>query len=243
MNLRHIFYIFAMLLISCEKATINQEQFSNPYNFVGLEHNLTLLNLNEDGKLNSENIAERWREVTNKLAKDKNIEQNRIPNYKIVQKQYLSINKLKSGSQYLSISAIADSLFNNKKISKYQYMYFYELDTVFRLNYGTTEFENRISKFEEEVSNDNRLDEEQKKAVYIAIAVAKYSENFWEDARLNPDNPYHSYFINTKSTNGWRAWLIGGSDVVGAIAGFFLTGGDPWGAVGLGGGASVLAWC
>lgn len=95
--------------------------------------------------------------------------------------------------------------------------------------------------FENKINLDNQLNEEQKKIIFVATAISKYSESFWTDAKNNPDNPYH-YLFTKKGLKSWREWLIGACDVVGGVAGLLLTGGDPWGGIGLGGFCSVGAY-
>ena len=205
-----------------------------------MQHNEILLAINEDGNLNKENINERWNSMRNDFAKDNNIDV-KATSFEDVNSLYNSVNKLKSDSPYLSISALADNLFNSNEIDIIQKQYLCQLDTLFETYYGTSNFSDIIYNFESTVSNDNSLSEEQKNVIYIASSVSRHSEEFWEDARINPNNPYHSNF-SKKSTKGWRFWVIAGSDVAGAIAGWFASFGNPMGALGGGAAGSVLAY-
>jgi len=237
--MKKLFYFIIIslaILNSCSKS-INMEtknKFVNPYNYVGQQHNNVLMLLNADKKLNLQNFEQHWENIRPQIASNLNLDLKKVVNYNDAKKQYSFINKKKS-TELPNISDYAIELYNSDSINLLQENYLLQLDTLIRNNFGSSNFSELINNFEYAVNNDSQLNDEQKSLIFITSAVSNYSESFWVDALTDPKNLYYS-------PDSMFPWLIVGCDAVGAIAGALLTGGDPWGAVALGGFCSGIAW-
>lgn len=211
-----ILSFFGLSLISCEKKLndknyesnpqeiLKSNDFSNPYDYVGQQHNevLAYYDLNGAGFQNrSEFYAGGAGFMNQKYGTTINLSTDSL-NYHLQQIQARSLN------EQLTL------FLNNGTINEKQFNYINSIGSIIVDDKSLDEILSELITLEELVNNDKTLSSEQKKYVYISTSVAKYSITHWTMSSES--------FLKSSKSKCKKYACIALCDVVGVLAGIPL---------------------
>ncbi len=126
-----------------------------------------------------------------------------------------------------SLEDYANDLLNANKITTYQFNYLSNLnDIIVSYIENNTYFNDHINDLETTLLSDTNILQNDKYVIWGALSIARYSGNFWHDARISDSNPWHVIVAQTKKeirqeytgsacgeawadTKGWIGGLFG----------------------------------
>lgn len=222
-----------VIISSCKKDDQNSGQINvnpnskssgvNPYDEVGIFHNNALYALAE--MPNFPKVSSK--DAGNFLLSYCHNSAIFCPEHDGNLNYYDSVAHLMGENQ--SIKGLAENLFMEKKIDEIQYSYLKKLDYILVSNVKDNKLLNiKIDEIEAVFKSENRISEENKILIWGAFSVARYSANFWHDADVNSNNPWHVFFVNSNSKephpvyNGTEIGRIT-ADAAGWVHGLFGT--------------------
>ena len=161
--------------------TLNQ---TNPYNYVGEEHNQCLTSLGSDDEFGSMTDIEETQYIMDWFYNKDGIECDSSAEV-LVQ----IVNSIDFDN--LSISLEASTWFDNSQITATQLDVLIQLDSIINLAFSNNSlFNQKCTELELEIFNLD-IDESEKSLLWGAVSVAHYSGNFWDNAYNDENNPWN----------------------------------------------------
>lgn len=174
-------------------STINhlKSYWINPYDTIGQQHNEVLYaigNISGFPWITSSSIGEFGLKYLDSINND--IADHDLSYYDSLYNTIV---------QNESFTDFAIDLLNANKINTYQYYYFEQLDDIIvTWIYNHTAFNEHINDLETTLLGDTSISDDGKYVVWGILSVARYSGNFWYEARTNETNPWYIILSQTK---------------------------------------------
>lgn len=220
-----ILIAFVLILASCSKENQdlsqhnsnldrNSKSSSNPYNEIGERHNEILYAIGQTP--NFHNITTLKEHYEYMLSYIESIGDTCVNEWSYYDSLALNFNE----NQSISELALEFS------INDIQYLYLEKLDNIIVSYIDDNKlFNSEIDKIENVFSSESRISDKDKFPIWGAFSTARYSANFWYDARINTENPWYPVIKNSKGPNppGYTGTAIGEAwaDAKGWVHGFF----------------------
>lgn len=101
-----------------------------------------------------------------------------------------------------SLSDLSIMLYNESKINSLQLFYLAKIDTI--IVNGADDNENlnlNIDELEENLLENTELNNDEKVILWGALSITRYSANYWYDASINNENPWHITYPNLNKSH------------------------------------------
>ena len=166
-----------------DKMLVGSTNQTNPYNYVGEEHNECLAALGADDEFGSMTDVEETQFIIDWFYNKDGIECD-FDAEAIVQ----VVNSVDFDN--LSLSIEANTWYENSDISAIQRDVLFQLDSIINTAFSDYDlFNQNCTELEIEISNLN-IDESEKVLLWGAVSVARYSGDFWNNAYNNQSSPW-----------------------------------------------------
>jgi hypothetical protein len=221
-----------------DEATNNSE-LNNPYEFVGVNHNLALEAIGQSPKFPEITKGEGYN-IIQQVIKERTGEEAPLSLEEVESslKHLVNIDYTEINGSVTSVVLIDHNL-TAKQVQL--------LDNLFNRIISApnaTALSSKIKGLEKSLAVRNDLTDDEKIVLFISHSVARNSNIFWEDATTNESNPWNRVVGDDtdpgdpSTQRGWLKQLV--ADVVGAVIGY-LDEQDPRQAQASGSFASALA--
>ncbi len=221
--------IIALIVIisSCKKDDQNSGQNNlnqnskvgsvNPFNKIGERHNDILYAIGQMPNFPNTSWKEEYEYMLTYLESIGVHSENQWPYYDSLAQNF---------NDKQSISELSQEFLDKKMINGVQYEYLDKLNNIIVLYIEDNKLYNlKIDQIETAFSSENRISDEDKFIIWGAFSTARYSANFWHDARVNINNPWYPVAKKSKDHNppGYTGTRTGEAwaDTRGWIYGFF----------------------
>lgn len=97
--------------------------------------------------------------------------------------------------KYQNLSELSAQLLEESKINESQLSYLEKIDSLIISNIDDNDILNsRINDLEIDLLENTNMNDNDKLIIWGALSTARYSANFWYDALVNNENPWHVTF-------------------------------------------------
>jgi len=187
---------------------------TNPYEMVGINHNILLDVIGYDQGFPSLNFEDMYNII--QVETNNSIE--------ITSDELETLLKPILSDNFSDIEYTVDNLLKEgNTLNERDVEVLTELLTNIKGSENYDDVMNKISTIENSISADVTLSEEGKTMLFIATSIARHSSTYWEEASLSSSHPWGDLMDNDYVPTKFRWWRMTLADLWGG-----LTGEDPW---------------